>query len=94
MMLLIVNVQGVLPEAEERAIIKESTATVAKHEGQAPKGWLGAGLSESAVIIASMLVPVYRWYSYAHVCCRTQISPALRLSVRVSFLALKPLSRS
>ena len=41
--------QGVMPEAQERAIIQESTATITKHDGQPPKGWLGAGLSESSV---------------------------------------------
>ncbi|KAK9827495.1 hypothetical protein WJX74_005676 [Apatococcus lobatus] len=41
--------QGVLPEDEEWAIVRECTATIAKHEGRQPKGWLGAGLSESSV---------------------------------------------
>lgn len=39
--------QGSLPEAEERALIAEATATIARHEGAAPRGWLGPWISES-----------------------------------------------
>lgn len=39
--------QGLLGEAEERALIAEATQTIAQHESSAPKGWLGPWLSES-----------------------------------------------
>jgi allantoinase len=35
------------PEADERAIIRETVETIAKRTGKAPKGWLGPGLSET-----------------------------------------------
>jgi allantoinase len=41
--------QGVLPEAEERALIVEATAAIARHEGKPPSGWLGPWISESGV---------------------------------------------
>lgn len=41
--------QGSLPEAEERILIAETTETLARHEGRAPKGWLGPWISQSAV---------------------------------------------
>ena len=41
--------QSVLPEAEERALIAESTAAIVAHEGQAPRGWLSPGIAESRV---------------------------------------------
>lgn len=41
--------QGVLPEAEEAALIAEATQTIARHEGAAPKGWLGPWISQSRV---------------------------------------------
>ena len=41
--------QGVLAEDEERALIAEATATIATHEGRAPKGWLGPWISQSRV---------------------------------------------
>ncbi|KZD12038.1 polysaccharide deacetylase family protein [Oceanibaculum pacificum] len=41
--------QGVLPEAEERALIEEATAVIARHEGKRPDGWLGPWISESRV---------------------------------------------
>ena len=41
--------QGVLPEGEEAALIAEATAVLARHEGTAPRGWLGPWISESAV---------------------------------------------
>ncbi|MFN3460336.1 MAG: polysaccharide deacetylase family protein [Oceanibaculum sp.] len=41
--------QGVLPEAEERALIEEATAIVERHEGRRPSGWLGPWISESRV---------------------------------------------
>ena len=41
--------QGSMTEAEERALIAEATARMRKEEGQAPAGWLGPWISESAV---------------------------------------------
>jgi peptidoglycan/xylan/chitin deacetylase (PgdA/CDA1 family) len=39
--------QGVLPLAEERALIEQTTAAIARAEAAAPKGWLGPWISES-----------------------------------------------
>jgi peptidoglycan/xylan/chitin deacetylase (PgdA/CDA1 family) len=39
--------QSVLPEAEERALIAESTAAISRHEGRAPRGWLSPWIAES-----------------------------------------------
>ncbi len=39
--------QSVLPEAEERALIAESTAAIARHEGTPPRGWLSPWIAES-----------------------------------------------
>jgi peptidoglycan/xylan/chitin deacetylase (PgdA/CDA1 family) len=39
--------QGDLGEAEERRLILEATETLTRHEGLAPKGWLGPWISES-----------------------------------------------
>lgn len=39
--------QSVMPEAEERALIAESTAAITRHEGQAPRGWLSPWIAES-----------------------------------------------
>lgn len=39
--------QSVLPEAEERALIAESTAAIARHEGKPPRGWLSPWIAES-----------------------------------------------
>jgi len=39
--------QSVLPESEERALIAESTAAIAHHEGVAPRGWLSPWIAES-----------------------------------------------
>ena len=41
--------QGQLSEPEERKLITEATAEIARHEGQAPHGWLGPWISESDV---------------------------------------------
>jgi peptidoglycan/xylan/chitin deacetylase (PgdA/CDA1 family) len=40
--------QGDLTEAGERALIAETTAAIAAHEGAPPRGWLGPWISESA----------------------------------------------
>ncbi|MGA2045442.1 MAG: polysaccharide deacetylase family protein [Roseiarcus sp.] len=39
--------QGALAEVEEAALIAEATAAIARHEGAAPKGWLGPWISQS-----------------------------------------------
>ena len=39
--------QGDKPEAEERALIAEATARLAKEEGRPPEGWLGPWISHS-----------------------------------------------
>ena len=39
--------QSVLPEAEERALIAQSTAAILQHEGTAPRGWLSPWIAES-----------------------------------------------
>ena len=41
--------QGQLPETEERKLIAEATAEIARHEGKPPLGWLGPWISESDV---------------------------------------------
>lgn len=41
--------QGVLPEAEERQLIKETTEVIQHHEGKSPTGWLGPWISQSRV---------------------------------------------
>ncbi|WP_368484306.1 polysaccharide deacetylase family protein [Pseudooceanicola sp. HF7] len=41
--------QGSLPEAEESALIAETTRVIAQAEGAAPQGWLSPWISESAV---------------------------------------------
>jgi allantoinase len=40
--------QGDRAEADEAALIRAATATMAKHEGRPPAGWLGPWISESA----------------------------------------------
>src|SRR6185312_9808432 len=39
--------QGALSEAEERALISETTSAIEKHSGKRPKGWLGPWISQS-----------------------------------------------
>lgn len=41
--------QGELDEVEERKLIAEATAEIARHEGAPPRGWLGPWISESEV---------------------------------------------
>jgi allantoinase len=41
--------QGILDEADERALIAEATARIAREEGAPPAGWLGPWISQSAV---------------------------------------------
>jgi peptidoglycan/xylan/chitin deacetylase (PgdA/CDA1 family) len=39
--------QSVLPEAEERRLIADSTEAIVHHEGTAPRGWLSPWIAES-----------------------------------------------
>lgn len=39
--------QSILPEAEERRLIADSTEAIARHEGAAPRGWLSPWIAES-----------------------------------------------
>jgi allantoinase len=39
--------QGTLSEADERALIAETTAALEKHSGKRPRGWLGPWISQS-----------------------------------------------
>jgi allantoinase len=41
--------QCALSEPDERALIDEVTTTIHRHEGRAPKGWLGPWIAETAV---------------------------------------------
>ncbi|SFA95931.1 Polysaccharide deacetylase [Poseidonocella pacifica] len=41
--------QGVLVEAEERALIEEATTRLTREEASPPKGWLGPWISQSSV---------------------------------------------
>jgi allantoinase len=41
--------QGDRSEPDERALIEEATAIIARHEGRRPRGWLGPWISESRV---------------------------------------------
>lgn len=41
--------QSVLPEEDERRLIAETTATIERHEGRAPQGWLSPWIAESRV---------------------------------------------
>jgi allantoinase len=53
--------QGVLAEAEERALIVEATRTIALHEGRPPAGWLGPWISESRVTPDLLAEAGYRY---------------------------------
>jgi hypothetical protein len=39
--------QGTLSEAEENRLIEETTATISRHAGKSPQGWLGPWISQS-----------------------------------------------
>ena len=41
--------QGTMSEADERSMIEEVTAAIARHEGRRPTGWLGPWISQSRV---------------------------------------------
>ncbi|WP_298960961.1 polysaccharide deacetylase family protein [uncultured Methylobacterium sp.] len=53
--------QGTLPEAEERALIAEATATLTAEEGRAPAGWLGPWISQSRVTPDLLAEAGYRY---------------------------------
>ena len=53
--------QGRLPEAEERALIAETTQRIAEAEGRPPRGWLGPWISESAVTPDLLAEAGYRY---------------------------------
>jgi len=53
--------QSILPEAEEAALIAESTAAIAAHEGAAPRGWLSPWIAESRVTPDLLAEAGYRY---------------------------------
>ena len=53
--------QGGMPEAAERALIAEATATIAAAEGRAPEGWLSPWISESRVTPDLLAEAGYRY---------------------------------
>ncbi len=53
--------QGVLAEADERALIAEATARLADAEGRAPEGWLGPWISHSHVTPDLLAEAGYRY---------------------------------
>jgi peptidoglycan/xylan/chitin deacetylase (PgdA/CDA1 family) len=53
--------QSTLPEAEERALIAESTAAIRRHEGAAPRGWLSPWIAESQVTPDLLAEAGYRY---------------------------------
>lgn len=53
--------QSVLPEAEERRLIVESTEAIARQEGAAPRGWLSPWIAESRVTPDLLAEAGYRY---------------------------------
>ena len=53
--------QGILKEAEERALIAHATERLAKEEGRAPEGWLGPWISHSHVTPDLLAETGYRY---------------------------------
>jgi peptidoglycan/xylan/chitin deacetylase (PgdA/CDA1 family) len=53
--------QSTLPEAEERALIAEATAAIARREGAAPRGWLSPWIAESHVTPDLLVEAGYRY---------------------------------
>jgi peptidoglycan/xylan/chitin deacetylase (PgdA/CDA1 family) len=51
----------VLPEDAERALIAESTAAIARHEGTAPRGWLSPWIAESSTTPDLLAEAGYRY---------------------------------
>jgi allantoinase len=53
--------QSVLDEAAESALIADTTAAIAQHEGQAPAGWLSPWIAESRVTPDLLAEAGYRY---------------------------------
>src|SRR5678816_2278106 len=53
--------QGHLSETAERALIEDVTATIARHEGKPPAGWMSPWLSNSAVTMDLLQEAGYRY---------------------------------
>lgn len=53
--------QGHLDEAAEAELIREVTATITRHEGQAPVGWMSPWLSNSEVTLDLLQEAGYRY---------------------------------
>ena len=53
--------QGQLAEDEERALIERVTATIARHEGAPPLGWMSPWLSNSGVTLDLLQEAGYRY---------------------------------
>lgn len=53
--------QSILPEAEEAALIAESTAAITAHEGAVPRGWLSPWIAESRVTPDLLAEAGYRY---------------------------------
>ena len=53
--------QSILPEAEEAALITESTAAIIEHEGKAPRGWLSPWIAESRTTPDLLVEAGYRY---------------------------------
>ena len=53
--------QGQLAEDEERALIERVTATIARHEGALPLGWMSPWLSNSGVTLDLLQEAGYRY---------------------------------
>jgi peptidoglycan/xylan/chitin deacetylase (PgdA/CDA1 family) len=53
--------QGELSEAEERALVRETTEAVKRHEGRGPSGWLGPWIAESPVTLDLLKEEGYRY---------------------------------
>jgi peptidoglycan/xylan/chitin deacetylase (PgdA/CDA1 family) len=53
--------QGELSEADERAMIERATATIARHEGAKPVGWMSPWLSNSKVSMDLLQEAGYRY---------------------------------
>jgi allantoinase len=53
--------QSILPEAEEAALITESSAAIARHEGKPPRGWLSPWIAESRITPDLLVEGGYRY---------------------------------
>ncbi|MCC6779958.1 MAG: polysaccharide deacetylase family protein [Hyphomicrobiales bacterium] len=48
-------------ELDEQRLIEDATATIRRHEGRMPKGWLGAGAAESNVTLDLLQAAGYKY---------------------------------